>query len=186
MLQALFCKELLSAAQSPAAADAGGVEVRPGLRVWGGQRRSVAEATLCVLADALGAPPPPAAATASTARVADVRTAVVLELHEDKAMRLPVYAARDSTPPGGAPLTMFAVLGCVLDHVESVSSFSAAARASAWQPRYTAVNLGPVAEFSSRVIQIMQDLHSSSRLVPAVCALLVAPPPVASTQPDER
>lgn len=185
------------------------MQVRPGLRVWGGSK-SVAAASELVLERVF-----------QECACADDQSsrAILIELHEDKELRLPVYTAPGNVASTTAQTTILAVLGCVLDHSDSVAIFVESAQAAVraaeeakkaaasnfyqtpssnsedvgWsappealqnEPKGWAattrlhcvgVNLGPVSEFSSKIIHIMQDHHTERRLVPALDALILLP-----------
>lgn len=68
---------------------------------------------------------------------------LVIELHEDKQLRLPAYEAGLPTV-GAGELDLVLVLGCVQDHLDSVAAIVATARSSPLQPKCLAVNVGSV------------------------------------------
>jgi hypothetical protein len=89
------------------------------------------------------------------------------------------------------PDALMMVLGCVQDHSEAVATvvktglsaplppdadYSVAmhlqASESCGDRLHLAVNVGPVSEFSSKVIHLLQAHHSANRLLPAVCMQL--------------
>ena len=109
------------------------------------------------------------------ARLQSGRAAIV-ELHEDKDRFLPVYSAE----AGDAATELDAlvlVLGCVQDHSDAVATVvSTGASQPAVGGRHVAVNVGPVSEFSSKVMHLLQSHHDAQRLVPAVQAQLSQQP----------
>eukprot|EP01051_Picozoa_sp_SAG22_P009851 SAG22_NODE_852_length_6847_cov_14.600830_3_plen_624_part_00 len=110
----------------------------------------------------------------------------MLELHEDKARRLPVYSAGRTAPAAADGLVddMVLVLGCVQDHLQSVAAVVAAAAkggAAGRPPRWvTAVNVGPISEFSSKVVHTLQGHHTNGVLAAAVAAVCTADDAAAS------
>eukprot|EP00729_Bicosta_minor_P014475 gene14475-21868_t len=105
---------------------------------------------------------------------------MLLELHESRDAALPVYseevvasaaaaAAAAAGGPASALRTVVTVIGCVDDHVEPVATVGTAAAAMG-MPIHR-VNVGPVAEFTSKVVHLIQAHHDAGVLVPALSSL---------------
>jgi hypothetical protein len=91
---------------------------------------------------------------------------LVIELHDSFAKLLPT-AARGSTVTDAANAkTPIVILGCVEDHHETMGHLLGAARAATLPVQQ--VNLGPVAEFSSKIVDIVMCHHCCGSLVPAL------------------
>ena len=93
--------------------------------------------------------------------------AVVVELHDNVQWKLPVY----DDHAGVTDLALLVVLGCVLDHLDSVKVVTDVASSAAFP--VCRVNVGPVADFSSNIIHVARAYHAEGRFLPAVAALLV-------------
>lgn len=116
----------------------------------------------------------------ATARIFEVaglaagadQSAAVIELHEDKERFLPVYEMHKQGQDSGLDALVL-VIGCVQDHSEAVTTVVSSGKAlAAVSGRHLAVNVGPVSEFSSKVIHLLQAHHTADRLMPAVNMLL--------------
>jgi hypothetical protein len=122
----------------------------------------------------------------------------VLEMHEDKHHRLPAYSSMEARVAtkhqlllqAAAPRTMIVALGAVQDHLRPVATFVATAQAK--RLPCVSLNLGPVSEFSSKVLHVLQDHHTCGRLAPAVEQMLTGasvagtPPQPSATHPNKE
>jgi hypothetical protein len=84
---------------------------------------------------------------------------------------LPVYPDVESAPDKGlsaaaAGLSPLVVLGCVQDHLKSISTILRTANDAAFPVQQ--INLGPVAEFSSKIVEVVVGHHACGQFVPAL------------------
>lgn len=115
---------------------------------------------------------PSLAAAAAAAVGGDAGPGYVLELHDSLAAGLPVFskkvrrAAAAGVPPTGGAMQVVVTLGVVEDHLKTVEAVLAAGRGRGLAQ--VRVNLGPVAEFSSKVVALLQAHSDGGVLLPAL------------------
>jgi hypothetical protein len=90
----------------------------------------------------------------------------VVQLHESFDKLIPVAETPSAARPPQCETTPIILLGCVEDHVETIKTLLDEARAASLPVQQA--NLGPVAEFSSKCVDIIMSHHCCNRLVPAL------------------
>ena len=106
----------------------------------------------------------------AAAAAAPSRRDVLLELHDSQDASLPVYSGASSASASPEIGSVVVALGCVEDHLDSIAAIVDEGSRLGYD--VGRVNLGPLTEFSSKIVHIVQAHHDAGRLLPAVAELL--------------
>ena len=98
------------------------------------------------------------------------RRDVLLELHDSQDASLPVYSGASSASPSPEIGSVVVALGCVEDHLDSIAAIVDEGSRLGYD--VGRVNLGPLTEFSSKIVHLVQAHHDAGRLLPALAELL--------------
>ena len=88
---------------------------------------------------------------------------VVLELHDSRDGALPVYGAAPAAADSETAIdSVIVTLGCVEDHLESIAAIVSEGKKAGFETGR--VNVGPITEFSSKVVHLIQAHHDAGLL----------------------